>query len=132
MARIVAQQLEHVAVGILERAAANPEHETAWSVFVCTFTRVPFSLGDMRGRSASALQVAEQLLELSVQTVADPAADADATMRSRPVPVLDVVGERLPRRGADGLLAADDVPAERLVAVEERLVDAADETRGVS
>ena len=35
--------------------------------------------------------------------------------------------ERLARRAAHGLLAADDVPAERLVAVEELLVDAADE-----
>ena len=34
------------------------------------------------------------------------------------------------RRGADRLLRADDVPAERLVAVEEALVDAADEVAG--
>ena len=35
--------------------------------------------------------------------------------------------KRVARRAADGLLAADDVPAERLVAVEELLVHAADE-----
>ena len=57
--------------------------------------------------------------------VAEPAGDADDHAR-RLVPAVEVVEERLARRGADGLLAADDVPAERLVAVEELLVHAAD------
>ena len=61
-----------------------------------------------------------------MQPVAELPADAD-DHPLRPVPAARVVEERLARRAADGLLAADDVPAERLVAVEERLVDAADE-----
>jgi hypothetical protein len=44
--------------------------------------------------------------------------------------VTDVVEERLALRAGDGLLAADDVPAERLVSVEQLLVDAADEVAG--
>ena len=55
-------------------------------------------------------------------------APADADHHAlRLVPAADVVEERLARRGAHRLLLADDVPAERLVAVEEVLVDAADE-----
>ena len=63
--------------------------------------------------------------------VAEPSADADDHPVG-PVPGARVVEERLLRRASDSLLAADDVPAERLVAVEERLVHAADEVaRGV-
>ena len=40
--------------------------------------------------------------------------------------MVDVAEERVAGRGADRLLAADDVPAERLVAVEKLVVDAAD------
>ena len=71
-------------------------------------------------------QVAEQLLRLGEHVVADPAAEAEHHAR-RLVPVVEVRHERLARRSAHRLLAADDVPAERLVAVEELLVDAADE-----
>ena len=48
------------------------------------------------------------------------------TMRSGLVPLVDVAEERVARGAADGLLAPDDVPADRPVAVEERVVDAAD------
>ena len=44
----------------------------------------------------------------------------------RAIPAVEVVEERLARRAAHGLLRADDVPAERLVAVEELVVDAVD------
>ena len=44
-----------------------------------------------------------------------------------PVPGVDVLEECLARRLAHGLLPPDDVPAERLVAVEKLVVDAADE-----
>ena len=72
------------------------------------------------------LEVAEQLLEPLEQAVAELPAEPD-DHALRPVPAVEVVQERVARRGADGLLAADDVPAERLVAVEQLLVDAADE-----
>src|SRR5919106_1485503 len=39
-------------------------------------------------------------------------------------PAVEVAEERLARGRADGLLRPDDVPAERLVAVEELVVDA--------
>ena len=58
-------------------------------------------------------------------SVVEPAGDADDRAR-RLVPAVDVVEERLARCGADGLLAADDVPADRLVAVHQRVVHAAD------
>ena len=93
---------------------------------MCTFTREPLPFGNRSGRAGLArLHVAEQLLEPLLQAVAEQAADADDHAVGR-VPLVDVVGERLARRAADRLLAADDVPAERLVAEEERLVDAAD------
>ena len=94
---------------------------------MCTSTR-PFEVGCQAAGEPRLRrrQVAEQLLEPVVQPVAEPAADADDHPVG-PVPGARVVVERLLRRAADRLLAADDVPAERLVAVEERLVDAADE-----
>ena len=82
---------------------------------------------DRRGLTClSRLEVAEQLVDPFAQTLADLSADAD-DHAARAVPVVEIVGERLALSAADRLLAADDVPAERLVAVEERLVDAADE-----
>src|SRR6185436_128839 len=71
-------------------------------------------------------QVAEQLLDLLDSVAADVTAEAD-DHALRLVPAVRVAEEGVSVRGADGLLAPDDVPAERLVAVEELLVDAADE-----
>src|SRR6059058_5754364 len=71
-------------------------------------------------------QVAEQLLELRERIVTEVAAEPD----DHPlwfVPAFRVAEEGVPVGGADRLLAPDDVPAERLIAVEEFLVDAADE-----
>ena len=103
----------------------------AWSdCFVCTFTRGP---GPFSGSSTGlgltgldALHVAEQRLERREQVAFDLAADAD-DHPLRVVPAAEVVEERLARRAAHRLLRADDVPAERLVAVEELVVEAADE-----
>ena len=57
--------------------------------------------------------------------VADAPAETDHHAL-RAVPPVEVAGERLARRGADRLLGADDVPAERLVAVDVALPDVAD------
>ena len=46
------------------------------------------------------------------------------------VPVVEVADERVARRGAHRLLRADDVPAERLVAVEELVVHALEVVAG--
>src|SRR5262249_60867859 len=89
---------------------------------------VPIRAEPVRRRLAGVCnrQVAEQLSDPLVEPVAEVAADAD-DHSLRPVPVVDVAAERLPLRAADRLLAPDDVPAERLVAVEELLVHGADE-----
>ena len=88
---------------------------------------VRHGLGGKRRAGFRVLEVAEQLLDPLGETVADPAADADDHAR-RLVPVAEVVHERVARRGLHGLLAADDVPAERMVgAVDELLVHAVDE-----
>ena len=88
---------------------------------------VRHGLGGKRRAGLRVLEVAEQLLDPLGETVADPAADAD-DHAGRLVPVAEVVHERVARRGLHGLLAADDVPAERMVgAVDELLVHAVDE-----
>ena len=101
----------------------------AWSdCFVCTFTGEPFagittgsgvpvSRGSIEPSSSSSRSVSP-----SPMRAAEPDDHALG-----PVPAVDERRERLAGRGADGLLRADDVAAERLVAVEEVLVDAADE-----
>src|SRR5689334_14714943 len=71
-------------------------------------------------------QVAEQALDLSDRVLADVAAKPD-DHSVRLVPTAGVAEEGVALGRADGFLPADDVPAERLVAVEELLVDAADE-----
>ena len=80
----------------------------------------------LRHPGLARLDRAEQLLEPLDQVVPDPAADSDHHALG-PVPAVDERGERLPGGGAHGLLGADDVAAERMVAVEELVVDAADE-----
>jgi hypothetical protein len=93
---------------------------------VCTFTREPFPSARCRPGRCTSLDVPEEVLEPLVQPLADGAADPDHHP-FRPIPLVDVVGERLAGRAVDGLLAADDVPAERLVTVEQVLVDTPDE-----
>ena len=76
--------------------------------------------GDRRcGPGRPRLDVAEKLLQALDQPVADPPADADDHPLG-PVPGVDVGEERLASRSPHGLLAPDDVPAERLVSEEER------------
>ena len=74
---------------------------------------------------------AEELLEPLVEAVAELPADAHHQTLG-PVPAVDVREERVARRAAHGVLGADDVPAERLVAVQVPLPDVADvAARGV-
>jgi hypothetical protein len=87
-------------------------------------TLAPMLAGRLGRAGLAARQVAEELRCAREGVVADLAGDADDHPRRR-VPAVEVLHERLARRLADGLLAADDVPAERLVAVEQALVDAA-------
>ena len=68
---------------------------------------------------------AEQLLEALVEAVAELPAEPDHEALGA-IPAVDVRDERVAGRGADRLLGADDVPAERLVAVEVPLPDVAD------
>ena len=101
----------------------------AWSdCFVKTDTGEPFgaaAAGSGSPVSRGSIEPSSSSRR-SVEVVPDPAADADHHAL-RPVPAVDERRERLPGRGADGLLGADDVAAERVVAVEELVVDAADE-----
>src|SRR5881392_2984931 len=82
--------------------------------------------GRRRVAGLGGLEVAEQALDRAEVIAVELARDAD-DHPFRLVPAAGVVEERLALCPADRLLAADDVPAERLVAVEELLVDAADE-----
>ena len=70
-------------------------------------------------------EVAEQLGDLLDRRVAEVAGQADDHPLGR-VPVPDVVAERVARDRLDRLLGAEDVPAERLVAVDELVVHARD------
>src|SRR5579862_1323373 len=70
-------------------------------------------------------EIAEELADALVQPFADVAADAEHDA-GRVVPAVEIRHERVARGVANGLFAADDVPAERLVAVEQLLVHAAD------
>src|SRR5207302_891004 len=72
------------------------------------------------------LEVPEETLDVAEHLVVQPPGDAHDHPR-RLVPAVEVAEERLPSRAAYGLLATDDVPAERLVAVDQLLIHAADE-----
>ena len=81
---------------------------------------------DLRRDSRRAwLDPAEQLLEPLGQSVAHAAADAD-DHPFRPVPRVEVRGEGLSRRALDRLPRPEDVPAERLIRVQEPVVDVSD------
>ncbi len=71
------------------------------------------------------LDASEQLFETVHEAFADPAADSDDDPLGL-VPGVEVGDERLPCRRFDGLLRAEDVPPERLVGIEQPVVDAAD------
>ena len=104
----------------------TPSTRCAWSETLWwTRTRGPEPLVD--GASGAGVSVSRAGMSPSSsssfghQVVADLAAEPDDHALGV-VPAVEVALERLARRRADGLLAADDVPAERLVAVEELLV----------
>ena len=80
-----------------------------------------------RGRRAGAVagHVAEQTLERRQEVVADHSRDADDHALRR-VPMAEVVEERLARRRLDRLLRAERLPAERVRAEEQLLVDRRD------
>ena len=83
---------------------------------------------ELRGSGSARLgllEVAQEPLEVRLQPGVELARDPhDHALRL--VPLVDVAEERFARGAPDGLLAPDDVPADRPVAVEERVVDAAD------
>ena len=81
--------------------------------------------GGVRGTGRRRLDAAEQQLEVLRDVLADPSAEPD-DRALRPVPPVEVREERVPRGAAHCFLRADDVPAERLVAVEMTLPDVAD------
>src|SRR5262245_13812662 len=72
-------------------------------------------------RSGSArlgrLEVAKEPLDVGRQVVPELPRDAD-DHALRVIPPVEVAEERVPRGAANRLLASDDVPAERLVAVQ--------------
>ena len=72
---------------------------------------------------------AEELVQALVQVFAKAATEPDHHALG-PVPALEVGEERLSRGVPYRLLAPDDVPAERLVAVQQPLVDRADVAPG--
>jgi hypothetical protein len=87
----------------------------------------PFAVEPGRSRCPRlrCLEIAQEPLDVCLEPVVELARDSD-DHALRVVPLVDVAEERLARGAANGLLAPDDVPADRLVAVEERVVDAAD------
>ena len=115
------QQLQHVPVGVPERVAARAEDDVRLVGLLREHRHrraVRGSDGRLRQPGLARLDRAEQLLEPLRQAVADPAADADHHALG-PVPAVDERREGVARGGAHGLLRADDVAAERMVAVEE-------------
>ena len=78
-----------------------------------------------RGSGLPRPEASEEVLELLEDAVVDLASDADHDSL-RLVPGVEVRGECVLRRRFDGLLRAEDVPSERLVVVQEPVVDASD------
>src|SRR6266550_516827 len=115
---------------MLERIAVNAEADVrlvgSLRVHLDARMVLRIQLGGLGLSGLSFLQVTEQLVDPLVEIVADLPTDPDDHPRGL-VPVTDIAVERLALRAADGLLATDDVPPERLIAVEELLVNAADE-----
>ena len=105
-------------------------HRCAWSdSFVCSLTRVLLASICWRSGGAvgrGAVQVAHQFLDLAEKVAFEVSAEPhhDAV---RPVPLAEVVEERLTIGGADRFLAAEHHPAERLVSEQLLFVDVVDE-----
>ena len=95
--------------------------------FVCSRTGEESGGSSTSGALAglTGLDATQQLLEPVGEPVADPAADPDDHALGA-VPPVEVRGERLARRPFDRLAGPDDVPAERLIRVQEPVVDIPD------
>jgi hypothetical protein len=87
--------------------------------------RVRRKLDRRRGARRARLDPTEQLLEALHQALLDPAADPD-DHPLRAVPRVEVGEEGVAGRRLDGLARPEDVPAERLVGVQQTVVDVAD------
>src|SRR5207247_3553947 len=105
------EHLEHVAVGMLERVAADAEADVRLvrGLRVQLDRAVLAQLDRKRTARGRAFEVAEERLEPLEEVVPDLAADPDREAVGL-VPAAEIVEEGLARRRADGLLAADDVP----------------------
>ncbi len=99
----------------------------------CSDDFVWMRTGDVSGGSSTSsrparrprLDAAEELLEPLGEPVADTSSDPDHHSL-RAVPGVEVRGERLARRALDRLPRSEDVPAERLVGVQQPVVHVAD------
>ena len=87
--------------------------------------RVRWELDVRRLSRRPRLDSAEELFESLGEPVPDPTADPD-DHALRAVPRVEVRREGLARRALDGLARAEDVPAERLIRVEQAVVDVPD------
>ncbi len=127
-----AEQLHRVAVGMacLVAACANDQVRLV-GLLLKDAHRAPVLGHDNRLRPTglARLDPAEEPFQSLVQIVSEEAAEPDHHPLG-PVPAVEVGEERLPRCPAYRLLEADDVPAERLVAVQQPLVDRADVASG--
>ena len=86
---------------------------------------IGWHLGRRRHGGLLRLDAAEQLFETVHEAFADPTADSDDDPLGL-IPGVEVGDERLSCRRLDGLFRAEDVPPERLVGIEQPVVDAAD------
>jgi len=126
------EELERVAVRVPDGVAAHAEDQ----VRLLGRLRVEEDgrrvgrerdLRRLAGRAA--LDPAEKLLQPLVEAVFDPASDAD-DHALRAVPGVEVGDERVARGALDRLPRAEDVPAERLIGVEQPVVDVPDVALG--
>ena len=123
------EHLERVAIGMVDRDARVAEDQVRLLrvLVVDRDARAgrPVELRRAGAAVAVARNVPEQLLEHRREVVADHPGDAHDHAVGR-VPLVDVVGEGVAACGVHRVLRADDLPAERVVAVHQRLVDRAD------
>ena len=99
--------------------------DSLWCTRTCGPSPAFVQRGRLERRAAVRGHLAEHALEGRDQVVADHAADADHHPVRR-VPAVDVVEERVAVRALDRVLRAERLPAERVVAEHQRLVDRAD------
>src|SRR5512132_314549 len=113
-----------------ERVAGHPEADLrlVGLLRVHLYARpwpVGLRVGRRRPAGIARLDLGEELLELISHALREIAGNANDHARSA-VPLPDVLLKSVARRRPDGLLAADDVPAERRVTPEELVIDTRD------